>query len=151
MNEAALPPVEARFSINVIENLDGELLLLKRSAKTRFGPELWGFVAGHIETGESPKECAMRELREEIGEAFTLEALKEFGPVRDSYYGGVYEIYLFHYLWLGGAIRLNHEHSDYTWVSRENYRDYKVMNGIDEDIRYLGIWPIEYLNQDKLP
>lgn len=151
MKDSALPPVEARFSVDVIENLDAELLFLRRSATTRFGPELWGFAAGHIESGESPKECALRELREEIGDNFALEPIKDFGPVRDSFYGGVYEIYLFHFLWLGGEIRLNHEHTDYAWVDRHAYKRYRVMDGIDEDIRYLDIWPIEFLNQDKLP
>ena len=151
MSKTTLPAIEDRFSINVIENLDNEILFLKRSKQTRFGPELWGFPAGHIEKEESPQECALRELGEEIGDAFSIEPIKEFGPVRDSFYGGIYEIYLFHSLWLGGDIRLNHEHTDYVWLNRYEYKNYRVMDGIDEDIRYLNIWPSEYLNQNKLP
>ncbi len=151
MIDPALPPIKARFSVNVIENLDSELLLLRRARQSRFAPRLWGFAAGHIEAGESPRDCALRELKEEIGTAFTVEALCEFGPVRDHFYGGVYEIHLFHFLWLGGEIRLNREHTDYAWVSCEEYKNYPVMAGIDEDIRYLGIWPVACLNQDWLP
>ena len=73
------------------------------------------------------------------------------GPVRDSYYGGVYEIYLFHHRWLDGEVKLNREHSSYAWVSREDFRDYTVMDGIDEDIRYFDIWPLKFLNKNKLP
>ncbi len=151
MNQQSLPPIKARFSINILENSHSELLLLKRSYATKFGPGLWGFSSGHIEPGESSEACALRELKEEIGPDFTIESLATLGPVRDSYYGGVYEIYLFHHRWLDGEVKLNHEHSSYAWVSREDFRDYTVMDGIDEDIRYFDIWPLEFLNKDKLP
>ena len=151
MNQQSLPPIKDRFSINVIENRSSELLLLKRSKTTNFGPGLWGFSAGHIEAGESAETCALRELEEEIGANFSIERLAILEPVRDHYYGGVYEINLFHHRWLGGEVELNHEHSQYAWVNRQDYKRYAVMDGIDEDIRYLDIWPLEFLNKDKLP
>ena len=151
MEQHPLPPVKDRFSVNIIENIHFELLLLKRSTESKFGPGLWGFPAGHIDPGETPGECALRELKEEIGPVFTTEPLASMGPVRDSYYGGVYEIYLYHHRWLDGEIKLNHEHSQYAWVGREEYKKYPVMDGIDEDIRYFGIWPLKFLNKGKLP
>lgn len=151
MNQQSLPPIKARFSINIVENSQSQLLFLKRSTVSKFGPARWGFPAGHIEPGETPVECALRELEEEIGSVFTIKELAAMGPVRDSYYGGVYEMYLYHQRWLDGEVRLNHEHTHYAWVGREDYKQYPVMDGIDEDIRYFGIWPLEYLNQDKLP
>jgi hypothetical protein len=66
-------------------------------------------------------------------------------------YGGIYDIFLFHYKWLSGTITLNHEHTGYAWVAKEDYHHYSVVDGVDEDIYYLDIWPLEYLNQDKLP
>ncbi len=151
MNQKPPAAIEARFSINIVENFASELLLLKRSTNTKFGPGLWGFPAGHIDPGETADECALRELNEEIGSVFEIESLAQKGPVRDSYYGGVYEIYLFHRRWLSGEVILNNEHTAYAWVGREEYKRYPVMNGIDEDIRYFNIWPLEFLNADKLP
>ena len=134
-------PVAGRFAVNVVENGAGEILLLKRSAASRYGPGLWGFPAGHIEAGESPQECAARELVEEVGADISVQAVKRHGPVRDEIDGKVYEFYLFHLRWLGGGIRLNHEHTDYAWVSRDEYRRYPVMRGVDLDLRYLDVWP----------
>jgi 8-oxo-dGTP diphosphatase len=145
------PRIKARFSVNILENSDSELLLLKRSNMTKLGPGLWGFPADHIESGETPEDCALRELEEEIGTDTRFEQLSMLGPIRDSYYGGVYEIYLFHRHWLDGTIKLNHEHSAFAWVSRHDYKNYQVMDGIDEDIRYFQIWPTRFLNQNKLP
>lgn len=142
---------KAQFSIDILENDHNEILLLKRGNHLTLGPGLWGFPAGHIEAGETPDECSLREMREEIGDQINVQLLRSIGPVRDSFYGGVYQIYLYHFRWIGGKIQLNHEHSQYAWVSKEEFRNYSVMDGIDEDIRYFGIWPVEYLNPDKLP
>ncbi len=143
--------IKARFSINILENDQNEILLLKRSEKMQLGPGLWGFPAGHIEDNESPQDCAMRELHEEIGNEFRIELINHIGPLRDSFYGGIYQIYLYHHRWLDGTVILNQEHTDYAWVGKQEFKDYCVMDGIDEDIFYLGIWPIEFLNHDKLP
>jgi 8-oxo-dGTP diphosphatase len=145
------PPPEARFAINIIENERGELLFLKRCPAARLAPGRWGFPAGHIEEGESPEDCAVRELTEEIGAAVSVEPLRVFGPVRDTLYGGKYEVWLFHYRWHSGTIRLNAEHTAFAWVGREGFRDLDPMDGTDEDIHYLGIWPDEFLRADKLP
>lgn len=143
--------IKSRFSINVLENDRNEILLLKRRPEARLGPGLWGFPAGHIEANESPQDCALRELREEIGDDFQIETVNQLGPLRDTLYGGVYQIYLFHHRWRGGGINLNHEHTGYAWVGKEAYKEYAVMDGMDEDLLYLDIWPREYLNKNKLP
>jgi 8-oxo-dGTP pyrophosphatase MutT (NUDIX family) len=143
--------LEARFAINVLEDADNEILLLKRRPDASLGPGLWGFPAGHIEPGETAAECAIRELEEEIGTDFDRDLIAKLGPLRDSFYGGVFEIHLFHWRWLGGQITLNREHTAYAWVGRDDYFHYPVMDGIDEDIFYLGIWPVDFLNPAKLP
>lgn len=143
--------IKERFTINVLENDKNEVLLLKRGLTTKLGPGLWGFPAGHIEKGESPEDCSIRELKEEIGNNHTIELVNQFGPVRDTFYGGVYQIYLYHYRWLDGEVQLNHEHTDYVWIGKEQFKNHDVMDGIDEDLLYLKIWPREYLNENKLP
>lgn len=140
-----------RFALNILENDRNEVLLLKRSLHLSLGPGRWGFPGGRIEPGEAPEACSFRELREELGPHYELAPLRMLGPVRDSLYGGQYEIFLFHYRWRLGTIALNHEHTAYAWVGRKAYRDYQVVDGTDEDLDYLGIWPRSYLNEDKLP
>jgi 8-oxo-dGTP pyrophosphatase MutT (NUDIX family) len=140
-----------RYAINVIEDPDGRILLLQRSPVASLGAGLWGFSGGHIEAGESPAQCSQREIDEELGVLHAVELRGQIGPVRDSFYGGSLEIHLFHYLWHGGTIRLNDEHQRYAWVFKEDYRGYAVMDGIDEDIDYFGIWPRHFLNPQRLP
>ena len=145
------PEIKARYAINVLENSSGEILLLKRHPDSRLGSGQWGFPGGHIREDEDPAECARRELEEELGPDCHTELLQQYGPVRDTWYGGEFEVHLFHHRWLGGDIVLNHEHTEYAWVSRDAYPDYAIMDGVDEDLFYLGIWRVEFLNANRLP
>jgi 8-oxo-dGTP diphosphatase len=62
----------------VLVNAQGELLLNLRddSASNRW-PNCWDVIGGTVEQGETPDECLVREVREEIG-----EALVSFQPVK---------------------------------------------------------------------
>lgn len=46
---------------------DGRVLLGLRSAGRAHFPGVWDLPGGHVEPGESPRDAARRELREEIG------------------------------------------------------------------------------------
>jgi len=52
---------------------DDAVLLLQRSSRERFLPNLWGLPAGKIRYGESPETAVLRELQEEAGIAGTVE------------------------------------------------------------------------------
>ena len=151
MRAMDLQPPAARYALNLLQNPAGDLLLLKRAVDARLGAGLWGLPAGKIEFGESPEGAARREMAEEIGPGHEVELLGYLGPLRDTFYGGIYEIHLFHHRWRAGVVVLNHEHSEYAWVARARFCDYAVMDGIDEDIALLGFWPQRYLNRARVP
>jgi 8-oxo-dGTP diphosphatase len=46
---------------------DGSFLLLRRSARESFLPQVWGIPAGQIHPAEDPRAACLRELREETG------------------------------------------------------------------------------------
>src|SRR3989442_704060 len=53
----------------LVFNARGELFLQKRSMKKDCFPGAWDSSAsGHLDTGESYDACAVRELREELGQ-----------------------------------------------------------------------------------
>ncbi len=144
-------PPRARFSICVIEDAASRLLFLLRADDRPLAPGKWGFPAGHIEDGETAEACARREMREEIGDAHIVTELQRLGPLRDTLWGGIYELHLFHYRWHGGTVRLNHEHVNHAWLGPGEHLGLTVMDGIDEDIRLLHVWPLDKLNAAKLP
>ena len=64
-------------------NRSGQLLLQKRSATKDEFPGCWtSSASGHLSAGESYDDCALREMREEIGLEAPLEFLQKFaaGP-----------------------------------------------------------------------
>ncbi|MEQ8232239.1 MAG: NUDIX domain-containing protein [Gammaproteobacteria bacterium] len=144
-------PPTARYALNLLLDDAARLLLLRRAENARLGPGLWGLPAGKIEPGESPEAAAAREMDEEIGPGHAVELVRYLGPIRDTYYGGQYEIHLFQQRWFGGTVVLNREHTAWAWVDREHYRAYATMDGIDEDIALLGFWPQCYLDRARIP
>ena len=63
-----------------IYNDEGEVLLQQRSAKKLICPLLWDVsVAGHVDSGETIKQAAIRETREEIGLLLSETDLKKIG------------------------------------------------------------------------
>ena len=71
---------------------DGHILLSQRSAKKSICPLMWDVsVAGHIDAGESAKQAAIRETREEIGLVISEEDLQSIGIFKctQSYESGI--------------------------------------------------------------
>jgi 8-oxo-dGTP diphosphatase len=101
----------------------GEYLLLKRSQENSSSGE-WTFPGGKIED-ESRKSAALRELKEETD----LE-----GEVLDSgepYIGkgelGYWKIYPFHVKVGSKRVELDHEHSEFKWLSIDSLGSHETM------------------------
>lgn len=62
-----------------IINDKGEILLEKRSPNKRYSPNKWGLCAGHVDTGETLTDAAIREIKEEIGIIVNENDLIPFG------------------------------------------------------------------------
>lgn len=65
-----------------ILNKDNQVLLGKRLASAGF--ETWGFPGGHLKTNESIRNCALREIREELGDNIDIEITSEIISIREN-------------------------------------------------------------------
>jgi 8-oxo-dGTP pyrophosphatase MutT (NUDIX family) len=68
-----------RYVSVIVENIEGEVLLLLRDNKsTHVFPNHWTLIGGKIEDGETPEMAADRQLREEIGLEASLSFWKRY-------------------------------------------------------------------------
>lgn len=91
---------------------EGKVLAAQRSMAMTL-PLKWEFPGGKIEKGESPEECLIRELHEELGVSVSICAA--LSPATHFYPDVTVTLYPFTCRLAGGTITL-HEHQALTWL-----------------------------------
>lgn len=61
-------------------NPDGQVLLMRR-AGSGYADDMLGLPAGHVDLGETPTACVVREVREELGVDADLASLRVGGTM----------------------------------------------------------------------
>ena len=101
------------------------ILLIKRSYEPFRG--LWTFPGGGIEAGETPAECAVREVHEEVG--LTVRTLYPLGPqvikAHRDYCTAMYATNDFE-----GQMSCSHEVADYRWAQLDTLADLDITPGV---------------------
>jgi 8-oxo-dGTP diphosphatase len=92
-------PLPYKISVLVfLENRAGELLLMLRAKQPNLG--VWSPIGGKLEmdTGESPFQCAVREIAEEVGLQVAESELHLFAMIAEKAYQGHnhWLMFLFH-------------------------------------------------------
>lgn len=99
MSESVAEARVIEVGLGLVVRVDGSsarVLITRRRADTVYAG-YWEFPGGKVEPGESPKDCAEREVREEVG--LTVRAAHQLAIVEHTYEHG--------------RVRLN------AWVCRE--------------------------------
>jgi ADP-ribose pyrophosphatase YjhB (NUDIX family) len=105
--------------------IDGDrVLLIKRGREPNIG--LWTLPGGRIEPGETPKECARRELREELG--VTVGPLS---PVATVAAAG-YRLAVFAAQGFSGQITPSSEVAQFRWATHAQAALLPTTSGLDE-------------------
>jgi 8-oxo-dGTP pyrophosphatase MutT (NUDIX family) len=92
--------IPARFSVIVLVDRRGWLLLQERDEHAPIAPDTWSLVGGHVEDGEAFEPAAYRELAEETGIQWTCGLSLAFEgvlPLEGSESGGHFS------LWVGAT------------------------------------------------
>ncbi|MGC9968640.1 MAG: NUDIX domain-containing protein [Minisyncoccia bacterium] len=136
-------------AITAIIYKDGKFLISKRAASEKAFPNKWTVPGGKMvftEYSHLPRtspthpqwynvvEFVLRkEVREEVGlEIEKPQYLTDLVFVRPDGYPVVTLSYWAHYK--SGEVRLNHEMSEFAWVTAEEAKKYDLIEGIAEEI-----------------
>ena len=102
-----------------IIELDGRVLAAQRSAAMTL-PLKWEFPGGKIEAGESPEECLIRELMEELG--ITVLVCAALSPSTHGYPDFTVTLYPFTCRLAGGVVTM-HEHHALQWIEPQRMEE----------------------------
>lgn len=114
------------------------LLTLRNEKNNPHSPfnGLWQLPGGGVEFGESLEEALIREVREELGVGVSIVMLvpKIIHKVRNKTWHGLFVCFLCRRKDENATIQLNEEASEWGWFTREEIRNLKKLDGIDEVI-----------------
>lgn len=117
----------------IIQNDEGEVLLLKMANDKGVYPRQWGLVGGGMDEIETMEEALRREVREETSleicdvAPFRFADDRQMKLMKDGNREEVYMIYLvFDAKLAGGELRLNEEWSEARWVDTSELSEFDL-------------------------
>lgn len=99
---------------------DNKILITQKGSKGRFAHK-WEFPGGKIDAGETPEECILREIFEELRIGIQVDGF--FCECVHTYPEGQNIVLAYCCSWQSGDITLT-EHNDYKWVTVEELNQY---------------------------
>ncbi|MCR3921848.1 MAG: (deoxy)nucleoside triphosphate pyrophosphohydrolase [Firmicutes bacterium] len=96
----------------ILENSKGQVLIAKRKQGKKLAG-YWEFPGGKIENGETPQQCLIRELQEEMN--IEIEIGDYVGENIHFYDAGPIRLLAFKGKITGGEIKLV-DHDEYVWI-----------------------------------
>lgn len=122
----------------IVRHTDGTYLLMKRDPRKVYGGMWEATAGGSALAGETPIECAVRELREETG--IVSADLTQVGTVVDPEARAIYVEFLCVTDWDKGAVTLQEgETAAFQWVSRDELLSMKRDQLVTERMqRFIG-------------
>lgn len=128
----------------ILKNKKGEILLLKLSDSSSMVGyyEFPGGRIGKVEGSQPLKKTITREIAEELGDKIKyalsetpVAVAKHYLPKKDRYLFWIF----FEAKYIGGAVKISDEHSDYLWVklTKGNYKKYFISGPLEGAYNYL--------------
>lgn len=118
------------YTVCYIEKDDEVLMLYRNKKKNDINKGKWLGVGGHIEEGESPYECVVREIKEETG--LEVKKVSARGFITFIYDGNVDYIHVFSTTEFSGKL-IECDEGDLKWIKREDILNLNIW----ESDRYL--------------
>jgi 8-oxo-dGTP diphosphatase len=114
----------------IIYDEEGRVLIAQRSKVKHKFPLLWETVGGTLECNETPDECIIREVKEELNcEIDDLELFKVYVINSDSRY-----VLIVYSGKLKGEIEFNIEIEKISWIEKNDIEKYTFMGNCKEKI-----------------
>lgn len=128
----------------IIRNEENEVLVVQRGQNTDH-PRKWEFPGGKLKKGETPEECIVREIREELSiDIVICQRLKD-----TEYDYGIKQVRLIPFVCnTPEYLPLLSEHIDYRWIDPAELQN---VDFSEADVIVAGNYLAELVSKEKLP
>lgn len=114
---------------------NNSVLLHKRDSNTNFNPNSWAFFGGLNKGAETPVDCFVREINEEIGIKFKTEEVITFC----NYFNEAFQTHRFVFYALSKKTKSEfvlNEGEDFDWVNLERLDRYNLTKKTEKDLKF---------------
>ncbi len=109
---------------------NGKYLLLKRSPIAPHYPNKWDFPGGKLDSGETPVEAIIREVKEET--SFDIESGKQINDI--VYKDELFDLHFYYFkpAVVFGELKLSKAHTEFKWLSVEELDGLDLHSSVTE-------------------
>lgn len=126
------------YSVGLIQNSDGKILLLRRSFTAPWMPNKWCLPGGSVDEGETTEEALVRELFEEIFLDISQKNISLLRVVSEEEKDRKYETY-FYFVdteeFRNHNIIVDYEHDKYEFVDISDLHDYELIPNLEKVLK----------------
>jgi 8-oxo-dGTP diphosphatase len=127
------------FAVTGIIIYEGKFLILKKSPDDYNYPNHWSFCSGFVKEFEAGEDTLLREVKEETGLEAEIVKEGEIVHVRDKTNGKNWIILPFLCSVKSNQVTLDHENSEFRWITKGQIPEFKFVPGLIEDLKSVGL------------
>lgn len=128
---------KTRVAIVGVVQHRNHILILKRSPRKKYSPDLWEFVGGFLREGEATEDCAVRETREEMGLKGQVVKRGRVFETGDRWSNWIVIPHLMRVR--STDVRLSHEHTEYRWILPKEIAKFECVVDARKDLKAVGL------------
>ena len=127
------------FAVTSVVMNKGKVLILKKSPKDWNYPNKWSFCSGYAKEFEAAEDTSIREIREETGLKGKILRKGKIIEVKDDKNRKTWVVAPFLCRVNSRKVKLDHENSEYRWISHKDIKNYPRVPGLQKDLKVLGL------------
>lgn len=127
----------------VVQNTDGDILIVKRSNDVGFYPGYWNGIGGFLDDNQDFEEKVTAELIEETGiDASQIRSI-ELGPIFHDDAPDYNKTWIIHPVRVrisGDIADIDWEAESYTWIAPDQIVGYDIIPSFATVLSQIGLW-----------
>lgn len=127
------------FVVTGVVKYKNKVLILKKSPKDWNYPNKWSFCSGYVKEFEAAEDTVLREIKEETGLKAKIIKKGNLFQKNDKNKGKIWVIKAFLCEANSANVKLDHENTEFRWISCKDLEKYPAVPGLKKDLKVLNL------------